>query len=119
MNRCLIIDDEDIIVRLAKGACMDVGLDADDAADLSAAVRLAASNSYQLVILDHHVGETLGHEILEEIIEHVVHAAVIVITADRSDDVRARYSRIGLLKVVHKPLSRSSLAATISSALGR
>ncbi len=117
MTRCLIIDDEDIVVRLAKGACADAGIEADNAPDLETATRLAAAGSYQLVILDHHVGATLGHEILEDIIEHVVHAAVIVITADRSEDVRARYGRIGLLSVVHKPFSRSDLTAIIKHAL--
>lgn len=119
MPRCLIIDDEDIVVRLAAGACGDAGLESDHAGDLDSAIRLASAHRYDLVILDHHVGATLGHEILEEIIEHVVHAPVIVITADRSEDVRARYGRIGLLEVVHKPLSRTALVAMITNALGK
>jgi len=115
--RILVIEDDDIARRLAVAAARDAGLDADAAGDLAAVRSLVAASRYDAVILDHHVGDTLGHEILEEIADRVAQAALIVVTADASDEVRARYERIGAVRFVLKPLSRPTLASEIRAAL--
>lgn len=115
--RILVIDDDEIALRIAVAACRDTGMDADSAGDLDAVRPLVAANRYDAIILDHHVGSMLGHEILEEVADRLAQAVLIVITADTSEAVRERYARIGAVRLVLKPLSRPALAAEIKEAM--
>jgi two-component system NtrC family response regulator len=117
--RVLVIDDDAIAQRLAVAASRDAGMEADAAADLAAVSAMVAATRYDAIILDHHVGDVLGHEILEEVADRLAQAALIVVTADTSDEVRERYARIGAVRLVLKPLSRPRLADEIRAALAR
>jgi DNA-binding response OmpR family regulator len=116
--RILVIEDDAIAQRLAVSACRDAGIEADAAGDLAAVRGFVGASRYDAIVLDHHVGDMLGHEILEEVADRLAQAALIVVTADTSEDVRERYGRIGATRFVTKPLSRPALSAEIRAALG-
>ena len=116
MRRGLVIDDEDVFCRLAAGAFADAGFVADVAHDFESARTLASARRYDVVLVDHHLGDTLGHEALEDLIPHVAHAEVIVLTANPSPEVHDRYRRSGFQRVLAKPVSRGTLAREIVDA---
>lgn len=117
--RCLVIEDDAVSRALAVAACGSEGIavDAPDAPE--DAVRLSAVNRYQVVILDHQLAGDLGLQLLEDLENQIYRAQFILITAERAKPVIDRYRRLGIQQVLHKPFSRSELAAAVRTAIAK
>ncbi len=71
--------------------------------------RLYFEHLPELTILDHHLPDSSGESLLEEIKAHNAHAVVLMITADPNPALAVRWMQKGASAYVHKPFQAGYL----------
>ena len=116
-EKILIVDDERLVRFALKHKCEEWGYHVLEAADGNTALRVAHSESPDLILLDIRLPDMNGIDILHRLKESGDARAVIMITADpQIDDVKAAL-KLGAFDYIGKPLNFEELAVTIQNAL--
>jgi DNA-binding NtrC family response regulator len=116
-EKILIVDDEKLLRWSLRKKCEEWGYQALEAEDGAGALRLARSESPDLILLDVHLPDLNGVEVLQRLKDAGEARAVIMITADpQLDDVKAAI-RLGAYDFIGKPFNFDELAVTIENAL--
>lgn len=114
--KVLLIDDHPLILSALQSVIQGLGDDVEvTAADSGQAARAALSRSthYDLALLDLHLGDLNGFDLLSEIRENYPSIAVVVVSAsDRTSDV-IRSIDMGAMGFVSKRSSNETLAAAL------
>jgi DNA-binding NarL/FixJ family response regulator len=116
--RVLVIDDHQVIAEglsLLIASCSDllvVGL-AHSALD---GLRVASDTRPAVVLLDHHLPDRTGVEIIAELKETVPDAAIIILTSDDSDDVLVNAFEAGAAGYLLKTRAASQVIDAIRDA---
>jgi len=116
-KKILIVDDEKLVRWALTQKCAEYGYQSIEAGTAEEAMRLLQSESPDAVLLDVHLPDGSGIEILEKIKEAGETYSVIMITADpQLDDVKAAL-RLGAYDFISKPIHFEELAVTLQNAL--
>jgi DNA-binding NtrC family response regulator len=117
LDRILVVDDEDLIRWSLQQKLSTWGYRPLEASNAETAIALVESESPDLVLLDVHLPDKNGLEVLKAIKEWNPRAAVIIMTAYGVLEDAVAALRLGAYDFVSKPLNFEELRATIANAL--
>lgn len=100
----LVEDDEDdyLFVRemLSKGLPSEVDL--HWAPTYEAALEVVTRNSYDICLLDYHLGQHNGLELMEEMVRRAIKIPVILLTGEEDEELDIRAMRLGVVDYLIK-----------------
>lgn len=114
-HHILVIDDEIVIANVIKKMLARHGYTCDIAYNGNDGLKKFMKNEYDLILLDVHLGDISGPDLLETIFEKNPEQAVIIITASvpvEKVNYQDRFSR--KIPVLSKPFSIAELAHRLS-----
>jgi DNA-binding NtrC family response regulator len=117
LDRILIVDDEDLIRWSLQQKLTNWGYRPLEAANAESAIALVEKESPDLVLLDVHLPDKSGLEVLKAIKEWNPRATVIIMTAYGVLEDAVSALRLGAYDFVSKPLNFEELRSTIANAL--
>src|SRR5271167_2100395 len=116
-KRILIVDDEKLVRWALNQKCTEYGyltLEAENGED---ALRALQNETVDLVLLDVHLPDLSGIEVLERLKQAGESRGIIMMTADpQLEDVKAAL-RLGAYDFVSKPINFEELSVTLQNAL--
>ena len=116
-KRILIVDDEKLVRWALTQKCAEFGYQTMEAENGEEAIRALHSDSADAVLLDVHLPDLSGIEVLEKLKQAGETRSVIMMTADpQLDDVKAAL-RLGAYDFVSKPINFEELSVTLQNAL--
>ena len=116
-KRILIVDDEKLVRWALNQKCAESGYQALEAENGEQAIQALQSESVDLVLLDVHLPDMSGIEVLKKLKQAGEMRNIIMMTADpQLDDVKAAL-RLGAYDFVSKPINFEELNVTIQNAL--
>jgi two-component system repressor protein LuxO len=115
--RILLIEDTASMSALYLTYLKDGGFDADIAEDGRTALEMMSKRPYHAVVLDLHLPDVTGMELLERITQHYDKTPVLVITAYGSIDKAVDAMRTGAFDFITKPFPAERLTTTVKKAL--
>jgi len=101
----LIIDDEKIIRDATSLLIENSGHYAETASNGAVALESLKESSYDLVLLDMHLGDELGIDVLKRILERHPNQPVVMFTASASIQTAVEAMRRGALDYLEKPFN--------------
>jgi two-component system chemotaxis response regulator CheY len=121
MKKILIIDDSPSIRTIIKLYLMGKSLDFIEATDGAHGLQLASERGVDLVIADFNMPVMNGIDFVVNLRTHQSAALrevpVILLTANKDDEVRNRAMEAGVSAFAVKPISRDQLTATVRQLL--
>jgi len=117
MKRCLVVDDSDVIRRIARLVLERMGWVVSEAASGSEAVDRCAADAPDLMLLDWHMPGASGHEVLGRLRTAGLAKrpyTVYCTTANDADDI-ARAIALGASDFVIKPFTREMLQEILAA----
>lgn len=111
--RVLVVDDNLINRKVAKGFLDPYGFELDEASSGFEAIDLVRKNKYDIIFMDHMMPELDGIETVQimhrECGENGRTPVIIALTANAMDGVKDKFLRSGFHDFVGKPLDRKQL----------
>jgi DNA-binding NtrC family response regulator len=116
-KRILIVDDEKLVRWTLTQKCTEFGYLSLEASSAEEALRLLQTEQVDAILLDVHLPDMSGIEILDKLKNAGETRSVIMMTADpQLDDVKAAL-RLGAYDFVSKPINFDELSITLQNAL--
>ena len=118
--RLLIVDDQEQNIRLLEKILEKAGYHVSSTSDSTKAVELQARFKPDLILLDVHMKEKDGFQVLEDIVSRngrADHIPVIMITADDSAETKRRALALGAKDFVGKPFDSAEVLLRIRNHL--
>ena len=116
-KRILIVDDEKLVRWALNQKCAEFGYQTLEAENGEEALRALQNESVELVLLDVHLPDLSGIEVLEKLKQSGETRSIVMMTADpQLDDVKAAL-RLGAYDFVSKPINFEELNVTLQNAL--
>src|SRR5512140_718711 len=113
----LIVDDEKLVRWSLRQKCEAWGYQVQEAENGASAVRMAQVSVPDLMLLDVHLPDMTGLEVLQKLKDAGQAKAVIMITADpQLDDVKSAI-KLGAYDFIGKPIDFDELEVTTQNAL--
>ncbi|MBZ5527424.1 MAG: sigma-54 dependent transcriptional regulator [Acidobacteriia bacterium] len=115
-RKVLIVDDEKLVRWSLTQKCAEYGFQSLEAPGGEEALRLAAAETPDVILLDVHLPDQSGIEVLEKLKQAGDTSAVIMMTADpQLEEVKAAL-RLGAYDFITKPLNFEELSVTVQNA---
>lgn len=116
----LCVEDNEvsrIVVRQAVERCGCRHVEAESAMQGFA---MAVAHSPALVIVDLHLVDSTGHELVERLraTPATRHIPVVVVSANESGEAQRRLAELGVEEFLHKPVAPDDLAAVVTRLVG-
>ena len=118
-ERILIVDDEDGMRRLLSRVLTREGYDASAVGSGAEALRLVASERFDLVVTDIKMPEMDGLQLLAELKEYEPSLPIIVITAYGTIENAVQALRSGAYDYIAKPFENDEIKLTVAKAFER
>jgi two-component system, NtrC family, response regulator AtoC len=116
-KRILIVDDEKLVRWALTQKCAEFGFQSVEASTGEEALQMLQKEVVDAVLLDVHLPDLNGIQVLEKLKQAGETPSVIMITADpQLDEVKAAL-RLGAYDFVSKPVNFEELAVTLQNAL--
>jgi DNA-binding NtrC family response regulator len=116
-KRILIVDDEKLVRWALCQKCAEFGFQTLEAENGEEAIRTLQNDSVDAVLLDVHLPDLSGIEVLDKLKQAGETRSIIMMTADpQLDDVKAAL-RLGAYDFVSKPINFDELSVTLQNAL--
>lgn len=116
-KKILIVDDEKLVRWALTQKCAEYGYQTSEAESGEAALKTIQSDSADLILLDVHLPDLSGIEVLEKLKQAGETRSIIMMTADpQLDDVKAAL-RLGAYDFISKPINFEELDVTLQNAL--
>jgi two-component system response regulator AtoC len=116
-KRILIVDDDKLVRWTLTQKCTEFGYFSLEASSGEEALRMLQTDPVDAILLDVHLPDLSGIEILEKLKQAGETRSVIMMTADpQLDDVKAAL-RLGAYDFVSKPINFDELSVTLQNAL--
>ena len=117
--RALVVEDEPLLNESLSEHLVSDGFSVDSAENLAAARDLIAGEPYDTVLLDLRLPDGDGLELLRELRDHKMDAAVIILTARGELEDRIEGLNLGADDYLPKPFSMQELSARLHAVLRR
>ena len=118
-KKILIIDDSSYMRGKIRGMILKSGFfEIEEAADGIRGLQLAATDAYDVILLDVIMPGFDGFKILKALSDKGVRSKVIIITADIQESVQRQCMELGAFSVLHKPPREDQLMSRLGEALG-
>lgn len=115
--KILIVDDEKLIRWSLAQKCKEVGHLPLEAENGNEALRVARSESPDMILLDVRLPDMSGIDVLNELKQHGPASSVVMMTADpQLGDIKAAL-KMGAYDFISKPINFDELCVTIDNAL--
>ncbi len=101
MKEVLVVEDSKTINKIIKNKLSSMGLNVDTAYTLSEAEKLIGEKGYELIILDLHLPDGEGSELIMDL-QALTKAKVIVLTSTKDETLREELFRHGILDYIVK-----------------
>jgi two-component system chemotaxis response regulator CheY len=110
-RRVLYVDDMRELREVAKLALTRCGHSVDVAPDGADAFEMIIADNigYDIVITDHHMSGMNGLELVMKLREAKYPGMIAVVSSELNDDVEADYRRLGVDKILYKPVSLADM----------
>ncbi len=118
-ERILIVDDEDGMRRLLSRVLTREGYETSTVANGAEALRLVASERFDLVVTDIKMPEMDGLELLAELKQYEPSLPIIVITAYGTIENAVQALRSGAYDYIAKPFENDEIKLTVAKAFER
>jgi DNA-binding NtrC family response regulator len=119
-GRVLVIDDDESIERLVEAMLSHHGFDVSRSGDATQATQKALEAQVDVVLVDIHLGEASGLDVLEAVKHARPEVEVIVMTGDATAKNAMAAVKRGAWDVISKPFeSFADVAATVQKAADR
>lgn len=120
MDRILVVDDDSVNLKMAEFFLKD-NYEVVAALSGSRALKFLEQNVPDLILLDLHMPEMDGMEVLEKIqeMEHLRQVPVVFLTADDEEETEQKLLQAGAAGYVQKPFMSASLLQKIGQILGK
>jgi two-component system, NtrC family, response regulator AtoC len=116
-KRILIVDDDKLVRWTLTQKCTEFGYFSLEAPSGEEALRMLQTDPVDAILLDVHLPDLSGIEVLEKLKQAGETRSVIMMTADpQLDDVKAAL-RLGAYDFVSKPINFDELSVTLQNAL--
>jgi DNA-binding NtrC family response regulator len=116
-KRILIVDDEKLVRWALTQKCSEYGYQSVEAATGEEALKSLQGDTVDAVLLDVHLPDMSGLQILEKLKQAGETRSIIMMTADpQLEDVKAAL-RLGAYDFISKPINFEELCATLQNAL--
>lgn len=116
----LVVDDNRQIADFcAQTLLPEMGFNARAAYSAQQAMEYIQDNSIAMMLLDLHLPDKSGFELLSELMAKQIELPTILITAEGSEQIAAEAFRMGVIDYLPKPFDADRLEVTISRALTR
>ncbi len=119
MSKLLIVDDEIDIREFAKRFFAKRGIDVSVAGDGQEAVKMILEESPDLVLLDIHMDNMSGIDVLQKIRDAGSDVKVIMVTGVEDEDVVKKAYTFGINGYIHKPLILEELEKIVMAELSK
>jgi CheY-like chemotaxis protein len=121
MAKILVVDDDEIILLLARTSLLRLGHAPCVFASSSEAFAAyaAAPRDFQLVICDVNLGTASGLELARAMLEADADARILMVSGAVGDGDAQRAKAMGVLEVLPKPAVMTDLAGTLARFLPR
>ncbi len=113
----LVVDDEPQILQVVSGILQDEGFEVATAPDGEVALRLAAEEAPDLVLLDIALPGLDGLEVLKELKRQYPLLPVVMISAYGSVENAVKATRLGAFDFIEKPPHADTILLTVRNAL--
>ncbi len=117
-KRVLIVDDEKLIVKGIRFSLEQDGMQVDCAYDGEEALKLAAENTYDIILLDVMLPKFTGFEVCQQIREHSA-VPIIMLTAKGDDMDKILGLEYGADDYITKPFNILEVKARIKAIMRR
>jgi two-component system, NtrC family, response regulator AtoC len=118
-NRILLVDDDALIRSSLKSALADEGYTIDEAQSGKQALASVIELKPDLILMDVHLPDMSGLDVLERLKAAHKNLPVVFITAFGSSSTAIRGMQLGAFDYITKPFELDELFAVIEKALGR
>ena len=117
----LFVDDEEMIVNLAKEMLESIGYEVSGVTSPVKAYEMfrIAPNDFDLVLLDQNMPQMTGVELAQKILAQRSDLPIMMATGYPRDVALARTKEIGIRAIISKPYTLSGLAAEISKFIAK
>ncbi|MCM1537580.1 MAG: ATP-binding protein [bacterium] len=116
--RVLVVDDNAVNRKVAKGYLAPYGLELTEAQSGPEAIELVKENAYDLIFMDHMMpgmdGIEAVHIIRRECGENGKNAVIIAATANAMEGVKGRFLENGFQDFIPKPIDKKHLYRTLA-----
>lgn len=113
----LIVDDDPILLRSLKELLAVHAYDTDVAAGGEQAICLINKNDYDLILLDLHMPEVNGHDVMKHIKAIGQKPAIIIVSGENSFEAARKACSGGTYAYLSKPYKPAELLNTVKHAL--
>ena len=117
MKKVLLVDDEQVVLRVVQICLQKLQCAVDAAQTGVAALQYAAEKQYDLIIMDIGLGQTDGFTVTQQIKANCAMnkaTPVVALTAHSQDSYRVRAKEIGMQDFFVKPISIMALEKVLS-----
>jgi CheY-like chemotaxis protein len=114
-RRVLYVDDMRELREVARLALSKVGHKVECVADGSDAFKLLSENpdAFDIVISDHHMAQMNGLELVMKLREISYPGRIAVVSSEMGVDIAEEYRRLGVGRILYKPVELSELRALV------
>lgn len=118
LARVLVVEDEDLVAMNDCDALAAAGYIAERAASLRQAWQLLEGTAFDLLVLDHDLGDGTGLDLLGRLETRGVELPVVYLSADAAS-LGERVRRPAVRRVLSKPVAAAELSAAVADCLPR
>ena len=117
-KRVLYVDDMRELREVARLALSRVGHKVDCSCDGRDAFELVKANpgTFDVIITDHHMETMNGLELVTKLREIQFGGLIAVVSSELNADVEVEYRRLGIEKILYKPIALSELRSLVLEA---
>lgn len=116
--RVLVIDDTAVARSVYRRALTEQGWGVDEGVDGASGIEKALRGDYDVILLDYHLPDSDGVQVIESLRKSGVETPVIAITGSGSDEVAARFLKAGAADYIRKadasPLRLTTTIRTVT-----
>lgn len=118
-GRVLVMDDEEDLAGLIAGALGEAGYDVSVAHTVAGARRLLHEREFEVALLDMHLPDGKGVDVLREVVDSGAMTEVIMLTGDRDISHVVQVMKLGATDYLTKPTPLSDLELAVGQARDR
>jgi signal transduction histidine kinase len=115
--RALVVDDDDVLLRVHARCLIDHGYDVVTARDAESALRALRSTSFDVIVSDIQMPAMSGIELVAEMRARGVEVPVVLVTGNPHLDTATKAVEYGVLRYLSKPVTPRDLVRVVAEAL--